>query len=452
MATDSIQSPKNRAGPVAESYAELQSLPALMDTVQRPPVPNPGSAWSAVRALYQAIEVVLVSLGNLGNAATRHARCSDAESLSRSLHWMVVFAKAWVDMAWRIGDIAPTASVLRTDHRLELRASPNWSTLQSAEIALAAALDNLIQDYKEPQNIIGNTIATNLLRYVMLERIGLERCATPDAPTDYANFVRPAEIRSAVLERELPGDTVFLQFRAAHQVPEILVDAVNNHIDRAIRSIQKNDLTTALKILNQADRLLDAVVLVANILVENLQTPEYHEIREYLGLTSGSHSVGIHFHLMRDLYPALKVAVANATRKTGSADPLLNLTQLHVRSLGLHIDRWRLAHLNLPRTNLGGAGTGTRSLTGSADALLTVGRMRDSARTRDLPHSARGFRATDWQHSALALADIEQRLLRLIANQTQARFPDVQQRSGTFAASSNFRPPPRRLVREDDRS
>lgn len=452
MITCTTQSPTNRVGPVARSYAELQSLPTLLNAVRRPPVPTPGSDWSATRALFQAIEVVLVTLDNLGVAALQHVRDSNANALARDLHWMVAFAKAWVDIGWRIGDIAPVGDVSPTSHRLVLLSSPNWLALKSTETLLAVALGDLVQDYEKSRDDISKAITSYLLRYVMLERVGLEQATAPGAPTDYVSFVRPAEIRSAVLERRLSGDTVFLQFRAAHQMPEILADAVNDHIELAIKCIRKSDFPTALELLNRADRLLDAIVLLVNVLVENLKTEEYHEIREYLGLTSGSHSVGIHFHLMRDLYPALMTAITDTARGSRSADPMLIVTQQRVRSVGLHLDRWRLAHMNLPRTNLGGAGTGTRSLTGSADALLTVGGMRDSARARDFPDNGGVFQATDWLSDVLALGGIEQRLLRLIANQTQVRFPDVQQRSGRFAGPPGFRPPPRRLAGEDDRA
>jgi hypothetical protein len=451
--TSSTQLPKNRAGPVAQSYAELQSLPALFDAVRRPPVPRPGSYWSAIRALFQAIEVSLVTLDILGQAAARHAHRSDPTALAGILHWMVAFAKAWGDMAWRIGDIAPVSSSAATGHHLVLSASQNWTALQVTETSLAVALKNVVQDYEESRAQINQAITSDLLRYVMLERIGLEQCTALGASIDYTGLVRPTEIRSAVLERKLSGDTVFLQFRAAHQMPEILAEAVNDHIEQAIICIQSSDLPTTVELLSRADRLLDAIVFLANILVDNLKTHEYHAIRENLGLTSGSHSVGIHFHLMRDLYPALKAAIDDtSTRRAGSADPLLAVVQHQVRSLGLHLDRWRLSHLNLPRTNLGGAGTGTRSLTGSTDALLTVAGMRDSARMRDLPDATGEFRATDWLTDSLALAGIERRLLGVIASQTQDRFPDVQERSGRFAAPSDFRPPSRRLTREDDRS
>ena len=46
--------------------------------------------------------------------------------------------------------------------------------------------------------------------------------------------------------------------------------------------------------------------------MDNLATSDYHKIRENLGLTSGSHSVGLHFHLFRDLYQQLWEALAGS--------------------------------------------------------------------------------------------------------------------------------------------
>jgi hypothetical protein len=406
--------------PVAASYAELQSLPRLFAAVRQEPKPKPGTEWQAVRALFQAIEVTLVNLEILALKATSRLADGDEEGATRALEWMVCFGRAWEDLAWRIGDVGPLEPP--QGHRIEVMQSLNWRALTGAEKSLVREL-KVRADEPGP-----HAWGTPMLRYVMLQRVAMEYSAIDGAPHGYAEFVRPEGTRAAVLERTLPGDTVFMQFRAAHQLPELLVDVVNDHLELAINRPETG-------ILHRAERLMDGVVGLTEILVPRLRTEEYHDIREALGLTSGSHSVGLHFHLMRDLYPSLAKATKDAP----------NEVRLLIRSLGRHIDRWRLEHINLPRTNLGGAGTGTRSLTGSPDALQTVAKMREAGRARD-PFSPqdRPFRATAWESDLPPLAEVERRLLTEIAQETQNRFTDVQDRTGRYADPPGFAAPPSR--------
>ena len=190
---------------------------------------------------------------------------------------------------------------------------------------------------------------------------------------------------------------------------------------------------------------MDAIVKVAGVLVDNLKIDEYHTIRENLGLTSGSHSIALHYHLMRDLYPQLWRAADRGLAST--AGPLVQIVCDQVRTIGNYLDRWRLIHLGLPRNNLGGFGTGTRSLTGAPDAVSLVSRMRE--RGRELKSSGpshQAIHATDWDADSLALAPIERLLLEAVARRTKQAIPDVQNRSGYFAQTSSFKAPEERIV------
>ena len=444
---DAPRPPLNELGPVAASYHELQSLPLLFDAARRPPVPPQGSAWQAVRALFQATEVALVTLAELADQVTARWSDDDVAAAVRALNWMTSFAKAWVDLAWRIRDVAPVApnvipQIADTPrHRLMLTDSPNWQAVFVAESRLAEAL--LDRSVSSIVPSVGDEIALPLLRYVMLQRIGLEYCVVEGAPAVYGDLIRPDEVRKAVLDQQLAGRTVFTQFRAAHQIPELLVDAVNDHLENAVLALRDGDLHAAEPMLHRVDRLLDATVLSVDILADHLRTGEYHTIRENLGMTSGSHSTGIHYHLMRDLYPELVAAMGRIPTDRELAEAV----QRSVRTIGRHLDRWRLAHLNLPRINLGGAGTATRSLAGSRDAVQTVSRLRETALHRDRQQEppGDGFRATDWESGELALAAVEGELLRAIAERTKSRFTDVQQRTGYFAGVSEFQAPSRRV-------
>ena len=81
-------------------------------------------------------------------------------------------------------------------------------------------------------------------------------------------------------------------------------------------------------------------------MVDNPTTHDYHEIRENLGLTSGSHSIGIRHHMFTHLYEQLWDEVALVGDKRGPTD-LLVTQLLFFRSF---IFQWRDEHLHLPAT------------------------------------------------------------------------------------------------------
>ncbi|QUC59851.1 hypothetical protein IOD14_25570 [Streptomyces sp. A2-16] len=414
--------------PVAASYDDLQSLPALFEAVSNGTVPERGSSWQALRALFQATEVGLVNLGELAAAAVNRLRAGDEPGATRCLEWMVGFGRVWNELAWLVQDFSPLGQE-DGPHVLAVVSSPSWRHLVNVERELAQELKPLAESPSAVQ------WKRHVLRYAMLQRASLEYSCVDGAPSGYEDFVRPEAVREAVRERQLPGETVFMQFRAAHQMPELLIQVVNDHLERAVDALGHAQEQEAVPLLRRADRLLDAVVRMTDLLVDQMTTEEYHGIRVALGLTSGSHSVGLHFELMRDLYPAL------ARKSQDGSREIQHLT----RTIGLHIDRWRLGHINLPRTNLGGAETGTRSLTGSPDALQTVARMREAGRSRDpYAQTERPFRATDWTSEAPPLAEIERRLLGDVARHTQERFRDVQDRTGRYSGSPGFSAPPKR--------
>ncbi|MEU6355388.1 hypothetical protein ABZ896_39775 [Streptomyces sp. NPDC047072] len=369
-----------------------------------------------------------MNLGELAAAAVNRLRAEDEAGAARCLEWMAGFGRVWNELAWLVRDFSPLDEEDGA-HTLAVVDSPSWRHLVNVERELAQELKPLVDSAQAVQ------WKRHVLRYVMLQRASLEYSCVGGAPRGYDDFVQPEAVRAAVRERQLPGDTVFMQFRAAHQMPELLVQVVNDHLERAVDSMGDEEERRAVPLLRRADRLLDAVVRMTDLLVDQMTTEEYHEIRVALGLTSGSHSAGLHFELMRDLYPAL------ARKSQGGSHEIQRLT----RTIGLHIDRWRLGHMNLPRTNLGGADTGTRSLTGATDALQTVARMREAGRSRD-PYSQadRPFRATDWTSDTPPLSEIEGRLLADVAQHTQERFRDVQDRTGRYAESPGFSAPPKR--------
>jgi hypothetical protein len=112
------------------------------------------------------------------------------------------------------------------------------------------------------------------------------------------------------------------------------------------------------------------------------------------------------------------------------------------------IFQWRDEHLHLPRNNLGGAGT--RSLTGSPDAVEVVEGMSDHARTDDPARTrvpvASGGECGELDDYLDEEASLDTVLLVATGRVTQSKFTEVQNRTGYFANKSSFsKPPPRRV-------
>ena len=138
-----------------------------------------------------------------------------------------------------------------------------------------------------------------------------------DVPS-YAAFVVSRGMREAVYERVLKGDTYFTQFRGLHQIPEILGEEINDRLEQSIREIRSHRLERAVEQLSIVGSLTEGVLASLPPMVDNLSTSDYHEIRENLGLTSGSHSVCLRFHMFTHLYEQLWDELSRHLEKWGA--------------------------------------------------------------------------------------------------------------------------------------
>ena len=291
------------------------------------------------------------------------------------------------------------------------------------------------------------------------------------APTKpYEDFTSAQVIRRAVNEPALRGDTYFMQFRGLHQIPETLGAEINDRLADAIADVRAGRLRHAIEQLGSARALAEVVDACLPPIVDSLATSDYHNIRENLGLTSGSHSICLRYELFTHLYQELWATIA-PTLRTSSDEPseqvellgMLNAVArgrfddpylgdvhallVHCIALRSFIFNWRAQHLHLPRNNLGGEET--KSLTGSRDAVKTVENLRNAALDKDPvlriarewglgPHRGAQPAVTAYIRSEEAL---DSHLLRATGLLTQGTFTDVQDRTGYFAQRSSFAPP-----------
>ena len=480
----------NERGVIAEQYSELQAT-AVLDQARRTNPLAPASPESNLRAVFQAVEIGLINLEDLVSRAANDVENRRFGAASVKLSWARGFHQVLVHLSrlpHRLGSVGASDvdGVLRLSESTALQAYLREVKRFDAAASKAAEEAEFYLD----EVLAEESIDSDKLRLLHLSRLcshettiwerNLAEVHVSAEVPSYEEFVVARGMRDAVYDRVLEGDTFFTQFRGLHQIPEILCVEINDRIEGAIVEIDAGQLQQAQAHLRIANVLSAGILAALPPLTDNLATADYHRIRENLGLTSGSHSVNLHYHLFKDLYQQLWEALANwiaghlppaarrraieraisrAGRRPDRGDDfLLNLIVDECLELRSFINTWRDEHLQLPRNNLGS--NRTRSLTGSVDAIKTVRGMRDAARARDpmqpLANARRLFDQfaerspkplTEYLQSATSL---DTKIGEATGSITQRRFKHVQERLGVFAKECPFVPPPRRTVPSND--
>jgi hypothetical protein len=455
---------RNERGVIAERYSELQGLPVLEAARALHPLPKASPA-STVRAVFQSSEIALLNLADLMRRAAGDVDAGRVNAAMVKLSWAVGFHRVLVRLSLMPQQLATRASASCAG-RLCIADSPAFAEYVDALSGFDRAmldrvehgwllLDEALAHSSLDQPLLALVHAARVANHestIWEDNLGDVPSASEETP--YPVFVSAAGMRDAVYDRVLSGDTYFTQFRGLHQIPETLGDEANDHLEQAIRDLRDGRLEEASDRLRTVTVLADGMLASLPPMADNLATSDYHEIRENLGLTSGSHSVCLRFHMFTDLYEQLALALdARASASNGTGTPwLLDRLQAEALTFRSLIFQWRDAHLHMPRNNLGGGAT--KSLTGSPDAVTAVRRMRQAARDGDpmLPLArARGLRAPappkqpprlraylDSAHS------LDTHVLLATGRVTQDRFVQVQERLGFFANKCPFSPPPPR--------
>jgi hypothetical protein len=453
---------RNERGVIAETYGELQSL-GLLDKARSARYVEKASAESLLRTVLQAAEVALYNMADLLRRARLDATAADIEACTTKFAWVRGFQRVLV----RLSHVARDFSTSRSREEgatspLRLAASPAFQDYLRALKRFDRALTRCIArgDLDVANALSAASWTDTEFSLIHLIRIGNHESemwernflatAVPSWPDGYAEYVASSTLREAVFEHVLFGDTYFTQFRGLHQIPELLAAEIADTMEAAIIAIRRRDAASAASFLTWTNALTSPIEACLPAMIDNLTTHDYHEIRENLGLTSGSHSVGIRYHMFTHLYEQLWDEVALVGEKTGPTWDLLVTQLLFFRSF---IFQWRDEHLHLPRNNLGGAAT--RSLTGSSDAVSVVEGMSDHARIGDPANAFISDRGRSGAHSPErgALASylrtddsLDSALLTATGFVTQSKFRNVQERTGYFANKSSFSKPPRRRV------
>lgn len=473
----------NERGVIAEHYQDLQGLPVLAAARQTYPLPS-ASTESTLRAVFQAVEIAVLNLADLiGRAAQEVAEGNTGRAMVK-MSWARGFHRVLVRLSTMPQQLGLVPADAASSGLLRIADSPAFAEYRGAlerfdratlaQIdAGALALDTALaeESLDSPSfALIHAARVSNHESTIWEENLAAVAAGAP-VPS-YEQFVAAAGVRAAVYDRVLLGDTYFTQFRGLHQIPETLGEESNDRTEHAIRAIRAGNLRAAVDHVRAVNVLVDGMLATLPPMADNLATSDYHEIRENLGLTSGSHSVCLRFHMFTDLYHQLAEALEGVLRggEPGSQDDtsLVNSVRRTDETSGVDsgawlrhlllsecltfrslIFQWRDQHLHMPRNNLGGGST--KSLTGSPDAVAAVRKMRRSSRLSDpmIPLAeGRGLGAptADDRGSLLqsyldSEASLDTRTLLATGRVTQERFVAVQERLGFFANRCPFTAP-----------
>ena len=216
---------------------------------------------------------------------------------------------------------------------------------------------------------------------------GVKRAEEEDAHDFYKRFIGSEAVYKSVFELDQIGDNFFRQFRAYHQMSEVLLKHANQLIADSARRLLTQSNQPEQNLLTIKDNLRTAnailAIVVENIIPvnRNLGHKKFHELRGSLGITSGSNSPNIKaglFELYDHLVNAVKLHVAktDATAVCDEqaldhelasivAEPGKDLTthalyDILSETLAVHegLRAWRGTHMQFVRGNLGAARRG----------------------------------------------------------------------------------------------
>lgn len=480
ISEDNLMKAENELGAIAQSYSELQGIHILREAREKYPL-SKASPESTVRSIFQAAEITILNLVDLIRRASTDINLGMMNSAMIKMSWALGFHKLLSSIStfpYKLPILTEEYSVQNT---LSIHNSPAFgeyidvlkefdrSVLHQIEIG-TLQIESCLAEGRMDSNQLHFLHLTRICNYeTILWEHNLGAVSIPTQVPLYEVFISANDIHRAVYDIVLKGDTFFTQFRGLHQIPEILGEEVNDHIEVAIHSIRSNRLQQAVEHLSLANLLCEGIFAALSPMVDNLVTSDYHQIRENLGLTSGSHSLCLSYHMFRELYAqlwnALSIQITGSQNQEGQENLIgeaikkVNSTRFQdYRSWGIYLLlneclklrtfmlQWRDTHIHLPRNELGS--NSVKSLTGSPDAIAKTKQMRDYAWQKDAMKTLVETRCLRNQFHDTSLSryfesaySLDSQILSATGKITRDRFKEVQERTGMFAEKCPFSPP-----------
>ncbi|MEM7474269.1 MAG: hypothetical protein AAF483_04695 [Planctomycetota bacterium] len=226
-------------------------------------------------------------------------------------------------------------------------------------------------------------------------------------------------------------DTFLQQFCLLHQIPELLSRIV---VDRVRDALQVDRRDKEIAAFGIAERLIRIAQSCLRPLVNELLPLDYADIRQHLGVTSGSHSKVIASVLLQEVVEELREFIVGHLGTTKPSPQKKRVIEMAYRIFDL-LHRWRELHVHLPRNVLGVGGV--KSLIGSREAVraaesLASRHQGESNGDADYLQRLSAF-AIGAEHIGEEIVMLDQLLLEKTGESTKVRFKAVQERTGIFS-------------------
>ena len=449
---------ENERGPIADSYSQLQSLHIIEAARLVYPV-QVASEMSLIKSYLQVIEILSFNIINLINRADEHIQSTEIDLAFNKIKWAYETNELLFSIVCKLQDITliegEHSYISFSGRKSEIELTKCIASIDASVESKLCVGDNYLGFAKYYQD--SKVENTTLLLLEFLRKLAqkikswigfLQNISIPikiDSDFEYDQFIGYTHLKTAVEGIDLEGDTFFMQFRCFHQVPEIMALELNDRIQFAIENniFENSNLLHSNEIYYIGD-LSDIVLESLKPLISNLTPCDYHKIRENLGLTSGSHSINMHFKLLNEYYQKLASMfvhkVSSDKKYLETAESLI--AQRLVKKLSNFTHNWRSIHIQLPINNLGGFNT--KSLIGAQDAIETVKKIMNKAKADDpyyqyfqsyerLNHVENIF--TEYLENRESL---DSKLKMLIGEMTKKRFENVQKRMPPFDKPVRF--------------
>lgn len=397
---------------VLSNYELLHGTPYLDATAAH----RMGSAHAdAIVALWRAAEICWLNLDVLAQRSIADLDAHEFGQAAVKMQWINHFQTTLYDLSQRLVLLdqgsQDGAALSCQQSSAQLAQSVSMSRLHSylRERCPENLDDFSTKDLDDPGRFLFFHAFVNET-YTNIWRAGFDAVRVPGLVTDegesaaalYERVVQPSVIADAVHSVDLKEVTYLMQFRAYHQISEVLVKLVNEWLCHAIEALLQPesapsvDLVDTLRLCNE---LLALVVGNIRPIVRTLSPKAYFEIRPALGTTSGSHSHNLRRGLFQTVYPLLAKSLrlrlsgfderqsaddegvyqqARAVLTTRPQQLEAEVVHQSVR-IFQHVRTWRDEHMQFVKTQIGVShsdATPTASISGAENAAQTADRFR----------------------------------------------------------------------------
>lgn len=418
--------PTSDGGPIADTYERLQGIAIL-----RAAAPTDKIDDEATRIFLALAQSEALLLFNISHLLRRATTCFGHNSSPRfglaayHLQWAYALARTCLSLNSSRAGLFPRVR----NEWLHGEAGTAHLELHESLAKFDSALDALARNPRSNfVSIIRSTALSSDASMVI--QVYKSFCQTVRIILDdVAIGVRPEVMQADVLRQAVHSldtkiDSYLMQFRACHQVPEILAPEAATLIQRATNDLRQTNHRASARRLRLANIAFHHINESLWPLIDLMYPVEYHKIRKHLGKTSGSSSPAIAKNLITQSYVDLSSTFHSVSAKYRENSDLF----VEMARLQRHVYQWRDVHMMLPRNVLGSE---TTSLIGSRNAPSQVREWRDKFRLSDPLAGSAPVPTMHWQNQPG-----EEAVLEATGAVTRKRFADVENRTGFYSETA----------------